>query len=102
MATKKCGSQACPEKGELLCVICRYIGYCSKGCQTQDWKLRHKRECSHLCELTKLQCGDECERVQSLMNFYQGDVSYSDRWPVVAADLISLLEKTTILAPDKS
>lgn len=28
------------------CSVCSKVNYCSRGCQSLDWKLRHKRECS--------------------------------------------------------
>ncbi|CAK7336717.1 unnamed protein product [Dovyalis caffra] len=27
------------------CSVCSTVNYCSRGCQAQDWKLRHKVEC---------------------------------------------------------
>ncbi|XP_023516460.1 F-box protein At1g67340-like [Cucurbita pepo subsp. pepo] len=28
------------------CSICGTVNYCSRGCQAQDWKVRHKEECT--------------------------------------------------------
>ncbi|KAL6973047.1 hypothetical protein U1Q18_027222 [Sarracenia purpurea var. burkii] len=30
------------------CSACGTVNYCSRGCQAQDWKLRHKAECTPL------------------------------------------------------
>ncbi|XP_058786356.1 F-box protein At5g50450-like [Vicia villosa] len=30
------------------CSVCGTVNYCSRGCQSLDWKLRHKMECSPL------------------------------------------------------
>ncbi|KAA0057772.1 F-box protein [Cucumis melo var. makuwa] len=28
------------------CSVCGTVNYCSRGCQAQDWKVRHKEECT--------------------------------------------------------
>jgi hypothetical protein len=33
-----------------VCVKCRAVSYCSKECQTNDWRAFHKRECSQLVQ----------------------------------------------------
>lgn len=30
------------------CSVCGTVNYCSRGCQAQDWKVRHKEECRAL------------------------------------------------------
>ncbi len=35
-----------------LCVRCRFANYCSKDCQTSDWK-RHKRTCANIAKVMR-------------------------------------------------
>uniref|UniRef100_A0A5B7A7J5 MYND-type domain-containing protein n=1 Tax=Davidia involucrata TaxID=16924 RepID=A0A5B7A7J5_DAVIN len=46
------------------CSVCGTVNYCSRGCQAQDWKLRHKVECAPM-ELWIDQHGDEEEEVDA-------------------------------------
>jgi len=32
------------------CAACKAVSYCSRECQTKDWKQRHKKECKELAE----------------------------------------------------
>lgn len=43
-ACRRCGVTGAPTK---RCTACRSVRYCSKGCQTADWR-RHKNECALL------------------------------------------------------
>ena len=40
----KCSRGGAGEK-VLLCAGCHAVAYCSKKCQQEDWKSRHKRLC---------------------------------------------------------
>ena len=40
-----CGRQSADVK---VCAKCKVRAYCSKDCQVQDWKKRHKKECPQL------------------------------------------------------
>ena len=44
---KKCNRKECINDGKLTCTGCRNLGYCSKECQTLDWRT-HKLECNAL------------------------------------------------------
>jgi len=44
-----CKTVPLPEKLS-LCGRCRQVQYCSKECQTQDWKKTHKQDCMKLVE----------------------------------------------------
>lgn len=44
---KKCNRKECIMDGKLTCTGCRNAGYCSKNCQTLDWRT-HKLECNAL------------------------------------------------------
>jgi hypothetical protein len=41
------GHLNCHNQGTLRCGRCKLISYCSKQCQTEDWK-RHKKECKDI------------------------------------------------------
>jgi len=41
-----CDAAGCTETGEKLYASCGLASYCSKECQTLDWKSRHKRCCT--------------------------------------------------------
>ena len=43
----KCSRGGAGEK-VLLCAGCHAVAYCSKKCQHEDWKSRHKRLCAPL------------------------------------------------------
>ncbi|XAR67897.1 hypothetical protein NMG60_11002833 [Bertholletia excelsa] len=57
------------------CSACGAVNYCSRGCQAQDWKLRHKVECSRV------------DRLFDQVAAYDGDVVYGD-------DLMADIEQT--------
>lgn len=40
-----CAAIGCAMRGKLLCIRCRARSYCSKQCQTVDWKLEHRKQC---------------------------------------------------------
>jgi hypothetical protein len=49
--TRCCGNQYCKagdHLGKLQCAACKSVSYCGKDCQSEDWKLRHKKECKVL------------------------------------------------------
>ncbi|XP_052184006.1 F-box protein At5g50450-like [Diospyros lotus] len=41
------------------CSACGTANYCSRGCQAQDWKLRHKAECTPMNEWFNRDGGDD-------------------------------------------
>lgn len=41
-----CDAEGCTETGKKLCGLCQLASYCSKECQTLDWRQRHKRCCA--------------------------------------------------------
>lgn len=43
-----CERNAMSCRSMMVCQQCRKVSYCSKDCQTNDWKGFHKRECKHL------------------------------------------------------
>ena len=40
----KCQKAECERPGTLRCSRCKNVNYCSKECQTSDWK-EHKKQC---------------------------------------------------------
>jgi hypothetical protein len=95
--SKTCGLQNCVGNGTLFCAACRFISYCSKSCQKQDWKLRHKNECSHLREIAETSGGFDCFRIRGFLQFYQKNtIEYSDRWHETAEELTFLMDSLTI------
>lgn len=43
--TAICDADGCNKTGEKVCALCGLASYCSKSCQTRDWKARHKHAC---------------------------------------------------------
>jgi hypothetical protein len=43
----QCANQDCTNVGTKKCSGCMSAKYCSRECQTQDWKNRHKLGCRH-------------------------------------------------------
>ncbi|KAF0697374.1 Aste57867_11926 [Aphanomyces stellatus] len=43
--TGKGGCYACGKESKTACARCLCVRYCSKECQTDDWKAGHKRAC---------------------------------------------------------
>jgi hypothetical protein len=45
-ASSTCVNTKCADgAGLLLCSRCKFTAYCSRECQSADWKLKHKRVC---------------------------------------------------------
>ena len=40
----RCQKIECDQPGTLRCSRCKNVNYCSKDCQTSDWK-KHKKQC---------------------------------------------------------
>ena len=40
----RCNKEDCKKDGTLRCSRCKKFNYCSKECQTSDWK-KHKKQC---------------------------------------------------------
>jgi hypothetical protein len=49
-----CSAVASPDLQLLYCSVCQSAMYCSKACQTKDWKTQHKQ----LCKLVNVGRGD--------------------------------------------
>jgi MYND finger len=43
-----CRAAGCTKEGKYLCQRCHKVGYCSKECQTADWKRHKKEDCKAL------------------------------------------------------
>lgn len=54
--SRYCDNQGCANQGVLQCANCKISYYCSKGCQSLDWKTRHKRHCNKIDKGLCFQC----------------------------------------------
>lgn len=67
-----CDARSCwvtedPERALLTCARCKKAKYCSKACQTEDWKARHKQLCG-----VKSDVDAASERVSAMLNRLSG------------------------------
>jgi hypothetical protein len=84
MNTKECFNPNCDKKAKEKCGGCAYARYCSKSCQTVDWK-QHKADCKEMKEmknnslnLLKAVADDDFGQVQHYVEC-GADVNYRDK-----------------------
>ena len=65
-----CSCHGCDQPGTNGCASCRLVGYCSRPCQTADWR-RHKEECpGHLGKMGMVNL-EKAREFQQERNFVQ-------------------------------
>eukprot|EP00955_Chlamydomonas_euryale_P076655 362745-Chlamydomonas_euryale.AAC.7 len=53
----RCAQLGCENHGALKCGKCLQARYCSRECQTKDWKARHKAACGRDAGMAQLDPG---------------------------------------------
>jgi hypothetical protein len=75
-----CRAEASPDLPLLYCTVCQSALYCSKACQTIDWRKQHKQICKHIIhEEMQVRTNIHTSRlIESKEDFEGGDDSLNE------------------------